>query len=629
MRYVRLPVVAALLGCSALPAASQAPTPVPPPSLVARGSVPPAAFADPERAAKLRQALPEIERLFDAWVERQRFPGAVMGVLIDGQPVLVRTAGVRHVASGAPVTPRTVFRIASMTKSFTALAILELRDQGRLSLDDDVARYVPELATLGYPSADAPVLTIRHLLTHAEGFPEDNPWGDRQLAQPDSVVTRWLREGIPFSTVPGLHYEYSNYGFAILGRIVQQVSGLPYAEYLQRAILAPLGMTSTTLAADAVPDSVRAHGYRLAAAGYQEEVPLGHGAFGAMGGLWTSIEDLARYVGFQMDAWPPRDDAERGPVRRASVREMQQPWRPNPAFALRSAVDAPLNLNAGAYGYGLRITQTCTLQHAGHGGGLPGYGSLMRWLPEHGVGFIAMANLTYASFAGFFDQATSALEATGALQPRVVQPGPELLARQREVARLVTAWSDSLAQRIAADNLFLDQPIDAWRANLASITERHGACRLEDGIEAENALRGAWRMPCERGWVRVGITLSPTRPARVQALGIRSVLPPSAALEQAHEAVAALARGWDDAVAARLAAPALDAAALRRQLDIVRLQWGPCQPVESIAGDGRSWSTERWRCERGELEVGVTVAPESGQVTRVAVVPSREQACAQ
>lgn len=626
MRHaMRLALGAALLAGSALPALAQAPTP----GQVARGSVPPPVFADPERSAKLRQALPEIERLFDAWVERQRFPGAVLGVLIDGEPVLVRSAGVRDLATGAPASPRTVFRIASMTKSFTALAILKLRDEGRLSLDDDVARHVPELAALPYPTADAPVLTIRHLLTHAEGFPEDNPWGDRQLAQPDSVMTRWLREGIPFSTVPGLNYEYSNFGFSILGRIVQNVAGEPYAAYLQRAVLAPLGMAATTLEASAVPDSVFAQGYRRAGGGYEAEVPLAHGSFGAMGGLWTSLEDLARYVGFQMDAWPPRDDAERGPVRRASVREMQQPWRAIPAFALRSAVDAPLALNAGAYGYGLRVTQTCTLEHVGHGGGLPGYGSLMRWLPEYGVGFIAMANLTYASFAGFFDQATSALQATGGLVPRAVQPGPELLVRQREVARLVTGWSDSLAHRIAADNLFLDQPLEDWRTSIGSIAERHGACRLEEGIEAENALRGAWRMPCERGWVRVSITLSPTRPAMVQSLGIRSVLPPDAALQQALARVATLAAAWDDDVAAALAAPGLDVPGLRRQLDLVRLQWGPCRRIEPIAGDGRGWSTEQWRCERGLLEVGVMVEPETGRATRVAVVPSREQACGQ
>src|SRR5204863_4720281 len=101
--------------------------------------------------------------------------------------------GVRETRNHARVTPDTTFRIASMTKSFTALSILKLRDEGKLSLDDPVARYVPALAGLPYPTKDSPTLTIRHLLTHSEGFPEDNPWGDRQLAQSDETLRAWMR----------------------------------------------------------------------------------------------------------------------------------------------------------------------------------------------------------------------------------------------------------------------------------------------------------------------------------------------------------------------------------------------------------------------------------------------------
>jgi len=79
---------------------------------------------------------------------------------------------------------------------------------------------VPALAGLPYPTEDSPTLTIRHLLTHSEGFPEDNPWGDRQLAQSDETIRAWMRAGIPFSNAPGTAYEYSNYGFAILGQVV-------------------------------------------------------------------------------------------------------------------------------------------------------------------------------------------------------------------------------------------------------------------------------------------------------------------------------------------------------------------------------------------------------------------------
>ncbi|HET9527931.1 MAG TPA: serine hydrolase domain-containing protein, partial [Pyrinomonadaceae bacterium] len=196
---------------------------------VATGSVPPSTFADPQRKQKLAAAFPEIEKLFKASAERM--PGAVMGIIVDGELVWVKAAGVREIGNNssettkAPVTPETVFRIASMTKSFTAMAILKLRDEGKLSLDDPAARYVPELANLPYPTSDSPAITIRHLLTHSEGFPEDNPWGDRQLAQSDETMRAWMKSGIPFSTAPGTAFEYSNYGFAILGQVIAKASG--------------------------------------------------------------------------------------------------------------------------------------------------------------------------------------------------------------------------------------------------------------------------------------------------------------------------------------------------------------------------------------------------------------------
>ena len=151
----------------------------------ATGSVPPPQFTDPQRKQKLAAAFPEIDKLFTSFMERSQAPGAVFGVIIDGELVLVKAAGVREKTGNAPVTNDTVFRIASMTKSFTAVAIMKLRDEGKLSLDDPVSKYVPELANLAYPTSDSQVLTIRHLLTHSEGFPEDKPWGDRQLAQSD------------------------------------------------------------------------------------------------------------------------------------------------------------------------------------------------------------------------------------------------------------------------------------------------------------------------------------------------------------------------------------------------------------------------------------------------------------
>jgi CubicO group peptidase (beta-lactamase class C family) len=489
-------------------------------------------FTDPDRLTKLASAFPDIDRVFGEFAARSRVPGIVYGILVDGKLAHEGAVGYRNLATKAPVDSDTVFRIASMTKSFTALAILRLRDDGKLSLDDPAERYVPELASLAYPTADSPRITIRHLLSHAEGFPEDNPWGDRQLAATDDEMGRMMRQGIPFSTSPGTAYEYSNYGFAILGRIVSRVSGQPYASYVRAHVLAPLGMTATTLEPASVPPGRLAHGYRWEDDTWKDEPPLPDGAFGAMGGMLTSARDLARYVGFLMSAWPPRDEPDSGPLRRSSAREMQQVWRPSPASVWREPAAGALRLNAGGYGFGLRVWQTCTLSHVvGHSGGLPGFGSHMRWLPEHGVAIIAMGNLTYTSWGRVTDEAFARLERTGGLSPRVPLPSAALLAARDEVSQLIGAWDDARADRMAADNLFLDESKARRRARLATLTAAHGTCRvMPDRFDVENALRGTWLMACDRGWLQVAVTLAPTTPPRVQSWVVTPLtqLPPPA-----------------------------------------------------------------------------------------------------
>jgi CubicO group peptidase (beta-lactamase class C family) len=489
---------------------------------VASSTAAPAAFADPQRLAKLSAAFPEIDRMVRDFAERSRVPGIAYGIVVDGRLAHVGTAGYREVPSRAPVDTSTVFRIASMTKSFTAVAILQLRDAGLLSLDDPAERYVPELAGLRYPTADAPKITIRHLLSHSAGFPEDNPWGDQQLAATDEEMAAMMRAGIPFSTAPGTAYEYSNYGFAILGRIVANVSGMPYPRYVTERVLLPLGMTSTTLEASAVPPNRLAHGYRLRDGEWIEEPPLPDGAFGPMGGMLTSLADLGRWVGFMLDAWPARDEAERGPLRRASVREMQQVARYSGASAVRDTAAGTTALTAAGYGYGLVVRQTCLFRAVvSHGGGLPGFGSQMRWLPEHGVGIVAMGNLTYTGWGGVVEQALQVLSRTGGLEPRAPVPAPVLLQRQEQVTRLVARWDDALADSIAAMNLYRDEPKERRRTAIEALVRKAGGeCRPEGALAAENALRGRWRMRCRDSDLGVSITLAPTEPARVQFLEV-------------------------------------------------------------------------------------------------------------
>jgi CubicO group peptidase (beta-lactamase class C family) len=504
---------------------------------------PPPQFADPARREKLARAFPEIDRLFRDYAASNNIPGAAWGIVIDGELAHTGVLGYRDLAAKAPVTPDTVFRIASMTKSFTAMAIMKMRDEGKLSLEDPAEKYVPEMKALVYPTSDSPRITIRHLLSHAEGFPEDNPWGDQQLADTDEQLSELIRAGIPFSNAPGIAYEYSNFGFAILGRIVATIARASqadsgrqirdqrgweteeYTRYVEENILKPLGMASTTLEPATVPPDRLAHGYRWEDAQWKEEPLLANGSFGSMGGMLTTLSDLGKYVGAYLAAWPPRDGAETAPVRRASLREMQQVWRPSPASVTSGAGGA--QLNAGGYGFGLRVAQTCQFPTVvSHSGGLPGFGSLMRWLPEYGVGIIAFGNRTYSGWTRTVDAALDALARTGALQPRSVQPSPALVSARDAVAGLIVKWDDAIADRIAAQNLYLDESKDRRRAAIARLVSSAGACTAGSGFDrVENALRGEWTMRCERGDLRVAITLAPTSPPLVQYLSVSAAAP--------------------------------------------------------------------------------------------------------
>jgi CubicO group peptidase (beta-lactamase class C family) len=505
-------------------------TALPEPATVAHADSPQsaAAAAPPDarsRLARVEPAFADVDRLFRDLADRSHAPGMAWGIVLDGALVHTGAAGVRETASGSPVDASTVFRIASMTKSFTALSILLLRDQGRLSLDNPAEQYVPELRGLVYPTADSPKITVRHLLSHSEGFPEDNPWGDRQLARTDDEMSAMMRRGIPFSTSPGTAYEYSNFGFAILGRVVSNVSGQPYERFVREQILQPLGLTSTTLEAADVPTGRLPHGYRWQDNAWLDEPPLPHGAFGSMGGMLTSSTDLGRYVGFLMGAWPPRDEPDPGPVRRASVREMQQVWRPRPA-TVRRGDDGGVQLSSGGYGFGLGVRQTCEFDAiVSHTGGLPGYGSVMTWLPDYGVGVFAMVNLTYTSGSSAASDALSLIVRRAGLTPRQPAPSSALLEARAEVNRLLAEWDDDLAERLAAENLFLDESRDRRHRAIARLLAERGACRPDDAFDVENALRGQWTVRCDGGALLVAITLAPTMPPKVQALTVRPIEP--------------------------------------------------------------------------------------------------------
>jgi CubicO group peptidase (beta-lactamase class C family) len=484
---------------------------------------PPPRFSDPIRIEKLASAFAEIDGIFRDYAAAKRIPGMVWGIVIDGDLAHADSSGVRDLTSRAPVTTTTAFRIASMTKSFTALAILDLRDHGKLSLEDPVWKWIPEFKRMELPTRDSTPLNIRQLLSHSAGLPEDNPWGDQQLAASDTDLTRWLRGGIPFSTPPGTRYEYSNYAFGLLGRIVAKASGMPYEEYVRDRILRKLHMNSSTFAYSSVPAGRRALGYRLQPDGtYLDEPPLAHGAFGAAGGLLTTAEDLGKYIAFHLAAWPPRDTPDVGPVRRSSVREMSSLWTPANLTVRR--VDGKLQASETGYGFGLRVASDCRFEHiVAHGGGLPGFGSYMAWLPDYGVGIFAMATLTYSGPSEPISQAWDALLRTGGLQPRELPATPILIRMHDRIVDLWNRWDEVELKRIAAMNLLIDAPAAQRRAEMEQLKADVGECGAAGPVIAENWLRGQFNMPCANGTVGVFFTLSPTQPPAIQHLSLRKL----------------------------------------------------------------------------------------------------------
>ncbi|MBP6702310.1 MAG: beta-lactamase family protein [Vicinamibacteria bacterium] len=619
--------LAFLTAFAPLAAASQAARPVrpkaAPPPRPAANRVPPARFADPDRLGKLARAFPEIDKAFLNFAQGGNAPGVAWGVIVDGELVHSGATGARDVPSNVKAMPDSVFRIASMTKNFAGLAIMKLRDQGRLSLDAPVSRYVPELKNLPLPTTDSPEITVRHLLTHSEGFPEDNPWGDRQLAESDATLSRWMRAGFPFSQAPGMGYEYSNTGFAILGQVIARVSGMRARDFIDRELLKPLGMTSTKWDTSAVPGDRIARGYGRVDGQWVAETPLADGSYGIMGGLYSTVPDLAKLVGMYLSAYPARDGDDRGPLKRASLREMQIAHSPYRSTALRPVVNGPLNLSSGGYAFGLASTQTCRFANVvAHSGGLPGYGSQMRWLPEYGVGIVALANGTYAGPGRAVNESLEALARTGALNPRVPQPGPELISTRAAIDELVNRWSDDGLRKVAAMNLLLDRSLDRRRQDFESLREKHGVCRGGSDIEAENALRGRWTLTCERGQVRVNITLAPTLPPTVQSLETSSILPASAGFNRvAGELVRSMNSGEPlNESLVSLSAPK-DVAG---QIAAARV-YGTCVANDLVAG-GPDSGTLRLNCDRGRLDLRLTV-DSAGLLTGLRIAPASGEVC--
>jgi CubicO group peptidase (beta-lactamase class C family) len=341
------------------------------------------------------------------------------------------------------------------------------------------------------------------------------------------MLDEWLARGIPFSTPPGTRYEYSNYAFGLLGRVVTRAAGVPYEQYVHDAVLAPLHMDASTFRFGDIPVARRAVGYRLKLDGtYAEEPPLPHGVFGAMGGLLTTANDLGRYVAFHLSAWPPRDDEDTGPVRRASVREMAHLWTPSNLTA--RLVEGSVRSASAGYGFGLRVSSDCRFAHiVAHGGGLPGFGSYMEWLPDYGVGMFAMATLTYSGPSKPISQAWDAMLATGGLRAREQPPTALQTAMRDHIVNLWNNWNDAEVAQVAAVNFLLDAPSAQRQAAIRALKADVGECTGAGPVIPENWMRGQFNIPCANGVVGTFFTLAPTEPPGIQHLSFRKLTSPT------------------------------------------------------------------------------------------------------
>jgi CubicO group peptidase (beta-lactamase class C family) len=243
-----------------------------------------------------------------------------------------------------------------------------------------------------------------------------------------------------------------------------------------------------------------------------------------MAGLFTTVPDFARYMIFLQDAFPARDGPEAGPVKRATAREMQQLHRFEELAERASGTDTPWHAVAG-YGYGLAIWHDDHLQHGvSHGGGLPGYGSYFYNLPNHGVGIVALTNKTYSRVGMIFSELLACLAQTGGLQPRKIAPSPELVTSARIVQNWLESGDETQLVANAADNFLLDHDMDHRRAGLAKVRAELGEFGMVSELEVLNALRGRWKIVCEKGTLEVFLTLAPTMPATIQMLRLTAIV---------------------------------------------------------------------------------------------------------
>ena len=344
-------------------------------------------------------------RLFTAWLDGQMIerdlPGVAVGVVADQDLVWAAGFGFADRAAKTAMTPQTKFRMASHSKLFTATALMQLREDGKLRLDDPVSRYLPWFKVVPVDSDDPPI-TIEELLTHSSGLPREANahWTTFEFPTGDELRELIPERHAPYA--PEVRWKYSNLGYSIAGMIVEAVSGQKWADYVQRQIFQPLGMSASSVDRN-VPGLAVGYGRRLPDGTRQINPFIDARGMGAATGVTSTVEDMAKFASAQFRTGP-RGGARilsTGSLREMHrVRVLENNWTQGNAigFAVRKAGD--------------RI-------YVSHGGSYPGYQTNTMLWPD---GKVAVIVLTNADDGGPAALATELMNTVGLAVAKVIKP---------------------------------------------------------------------------------------------------------------------------------------------------------------------------------------------------------------
>lgn len=338
----------------------------------------------PEKQARL-------SALIDATVAEGRAAGVSVAVLKDEQLVFTRSAGLADLERSAPATSTTVYRIASLTKQFTAAGILLLAEQGKLSVDDRLSVYLPD-----FPRADE--VSLRDLLNQTAGIHNytESDAADRISdtgATVPELIAAIAGQHPLYDFAPGTMWHYSNSNYALLGAVIEKVSGQTYAQYMKATIFDRLGMSDTAVDDNGTIAPRRASGYRLAggqAAAFRHAGHLDMSVPYAAGAIRSTVEDLARWDaalhgGSLLSASSLALMTGPGLLRNGSETQTAVYWPGEPGVP-------PPGLIPGPYAFGLDHFTIDGHRVIGHNGSLPGFDAVMNTYPDDGVTIIVLAN---------------------------------------------------------------------------------------------------------------------------------------------------------------------------------------------------------------------------------------------